>query len=162
MHVFFAKLFSWISKINDVSSQWIFFLLVPFYCEDFKKRESFQSSNSLLKSYFFLDHVPGLLRELRHLVPRQQHLSGPARVFHKRQQHDRQSDLYLSLSGNTKKHRDVATFIHTHVYLSAICNDFMCTTSMTCSLFLLFVYMYVLSWHRALIGILQVAREKNG
>lgn len=46
------------------------------------------------------DHVPGLLRELRHLVPRQQqHVPGAARVLHERQQHDRKPDLYLRLPG---------------------------------------------------------------
>lgn len=49
---------------------------------------------------FSPDHVPGLLRELRHLVPRQQqHVPGAARVLHERQQHDRKPDLYLRLPG---------------------------------------------------------------
>ena len=57
-------------------------------------------SSRLLKTISFLDHVPGLLGELRHVVPRQQHFTGTARVVHKRQQHDWQSDLYLQLPGS--------------------------------------------------------------
>lgn len=66
-----------------------------------KKPKQDNRSIRLLKGPPCLDHVPGLLWELRHVVPRQQHLAGPARLLHKRQQHDRKSDLYLKLPGIT-------------------------------------------------------------
>lgn len=63
-------------------------------CAPNKSRDTF---------FFFLDHVPGLRRELRHLVPRQQHFPGPARVLRERQQHHRKPHLYLDLPGNTRQ-----------------------------------------------------------
>lgn len=59
---------------------------------------------------FSPDHVPGLLRELRHLVPRQQqHVPGAARVLHEWQQHDRKPDLYLRLPGTGSADTDTAS-----------------------------------------------------
>ena len=82
-----------------------------------EKRENKNQDNRssrLLKGPSPPDHVPGLLRELRHVVPRQQHLAGPARLLHKWQQHDRKSDLYLQLPGISK---ETALFTEASTYL---------------------------------------------
>lgn len=98
----------WISHINESSLE----SFGAFFPASLFKQHN--RPRRLLKHPSFPDHVPGLLWELRHVVPRQQHLSGPARLLHKWQQHDRKSDLYLNLPGIAKQSYLIRSTVSVH------------------------------------------------